>query len=507
MKKYYLTILAAITVSFCQVNAQIATKIYDHDSTDLTQLFNMPFDENRMLVVAGFDSYASKSTLFEYDFQNNQLNEMNFTGVDTIYGLPKLHEDKIFFASHISGLGVELTAYNGSNTFTFDFNTGAGSSNPELVNFEDDLYVIANDGSYDQLYKYMGGTSFMQISEETQGDVAQFIANRGDEYIYSVNMPMVKHIKSTIDNNGTLTHSMIVPTNLQESVEDVVLLNGDIFLLSAMYSFVDAAYRVDMIDASSTISTNYYETGGQFSSAHLLAHNSSLLYYRTESNHIEVLDLTTSGQPAQYLTMDPSQYNYITGHVVKNGKLFFYADTYIVEVSAGIFNFALEDGNLIQLTTIYETDDALYFYEVHPNLGNNSGVIEIDVNSNAMMRHTASQEGGYMYLNHPMVENNGELKFIFSNFENTLSSDIYSFSPSLSLPESEEATLLVYPNPSLNGDVLIELLHPDQIVITSMEGKTVEIIQGFEGKNLLQLKEPGVYMVHANGKSQKVIVQ
>ncbi len=506
MKKRYLTILAAIAVSFNQANAQTATKIYDHDSTDLTQLYNMPFDENRMLVVSGFESYASKSTLFEYDFQNSQLNEMTFADVDTIYGLPELHEDKIFFASHISGLGVELTAYDGNSTFTFDFNTGGGNSNPELVSFEDDLYVIANDGSHNQLYKYQGGTSFMQISEEAQGDVAQFLANRGDEYIYSVNMPMVKHIKSTTDNNGTLTHSMIVPTSLQETVEDVVVLNGDVHLLSVTYSFVDAAYRVDKIDASSNISTNYYETGGQFSSGHLLTHNSSLLYYRTEPNHIEVLDLTTSGQPAPYLTMDPSQYNYISGHVVKNGKLFIYADTYIVEVSAGILNFAVEDGNLIQSTTIYETDDAIYFYEVHPTVGNNSGVIEIDVSSNAMMRHTVSQQGGYMYLNHPMVENSGELTFIFSNSESALSSDIYSFSSSLSLSESEDAALLAFPNPSLNGNVFIELLHPCQVIIASMEGKTLESIQGVEGTNLLNIKEPGIYTVYVNGESQKVVV-
>ncbi len=284
-------------------------------------------------------------------------------------------------------------------------------------------------------------------------------------------------------------------------------MNGDVFLLSAIYSLVDAAYRVDKIDATSTITTNYYETGGQFSSAHLLAHNSNLLYYRTEPNHIEVLDITTSGQPAQYLTMDPTQYNYIAGHVVKNGKFFFYAETYIVEVSSGIFNFTLEDGNMIQLVNIYETDDAIYFYEVNPVAGNNSGVIEVDVNTNAMMRHAVSQDGSYMYLNHPMVENNGELKFIFSNSETMISTDIYSFSSSLSLSELEEETLSVFPNPSVNGDVIIELSAADQILITSLEGKLVQKFKGVKGGNAIHLHESGVYLIHSNGKSQKVIIQ
>ncbi len=113
-----------------------------------------------------------------------------------------MQDDKIFFAADANGLGVELAAYNGTNTFTFDFNLGAGSSNPELVQFEDDLYVIANDGTYDQLYKYLCGTNFMQITSETQGDVTQFLANRGDEYLYTVSTQFVKQIKSTIDNNG-----------------------------------------------------------------------------------------------------------------------------------------------------------------------------------------------------------------------------------------------------------------------------------------------------------------
>lgn len=112
-----------------------------------------------------------------------------------------------------------------------------------------------------------------------------------------------------------------------------------------------------------------------------------------------------------------------------------------------------------------------------------------------------------MYLNHPMVENNGELKFIFSNSETMISTDIYSFSSSLSLSELEEETLSVFPNPSVNGDVIIELSAADQILITSLEGKLVQKFKGVKGGNAIHLHESGVYLIHSNGKSQKVIIQ
>lgn len=507
MKTLYRTLLAALILSPAFTHAQTVNQIYDHDSTEFTQLYNMPFDESRLLVVAGFDSYASHTKLYEYDDQNSQLIEMVFSGVDTIYGVPTLHEDKIFFASYTNGLGIELSAFDGTATYSFDFNLGTGDSNPVLATFEDELFVIASDGSNRQLYKYMGGTSFFQISEETQADVAQFIAQRGDQYVYSINNQAIKQFKSTVDNNGILTHSTIAPTNINETVEDVVMMNGDIYMLSAFYSIVDASYRVDKIDATNLITTYHYETAGQISSGHILAFNNELLYYRTEPGHIEVLDISNSGQPVTFMQMPPQQYNYILGHVVKNGRLFFYGDTYIVELSSMIFNFVLEDANLLQNANVYETDTAFYMYEINPTVGNNSNVLEVNTITNDFVRYPVSTEGGYMYLDHPMVENNGNLKFIFKTEGLLPSTDIYSFDSVLSVDDKELSEIEVYPNPSSDGNWILEAPMDVKVQITTTDGKIVANEVVVEGINAMPSLPTGLYLVHIGGTTKKLLVR
>ena len=58
MKKRYLSLVLSGMLFPSLINAQSVSQIYDYDSTDLTQLYHMPFDESRMLVVAGFESIA-----------------------------------------------------------------------------------------------------------------------------------------------------------------------------------------------------------------------------------------------------------------------------------------------------------------------------------------------------------------------------------------------------------------------------------------------------------------
>lgn len=507
MKKRYLTIIAAIAVSITQANAQTATQIYDHDSSDLTQLFNMPYDESRMLVASGPAGLFGENHYYEFDEPNSQLIELTFNGVDEILSLPTMYEDKIFFAADLSGLGVELSAYDGTSTYFFDLNFGAGNSDPELISFEDDLYVIANNGTARQLFKYLGGTSFQQISEDSTYDVVQFIANRGDEYFYTTyNAQFGRRIKRTEDNNGSLVHSIVAPVGFQEVVEDVVMINGNIHMLSVTYSLVDASYRVDRIDGSGMISTNYFETGGSFSSGHLFGFDGRLLYYRTEPGFAEVLDLSTFGQPATEIDLNPSLYNYISGHAVQNGKFILYGEAFIVDVSTG-FVLLFDNEAQIQANKAYQSDDGVYLYEINTTSGDPSGVIEVNMNTAQIEKYTVSTQGAFMNISSPMVLNNGNIKFIFSNTETLYSSDIYSFAPLLSLNELEEEALIVFPNPSVNGDVNIELASHDKIVVASLDGKIVQTVQGFTGINSLHLKESGVYIIRAKGKSQKVIVQ
>ena len=258
MKKRYLTLLAVTAGCMLDASAQSVTKIYDHDTNNLTYLQNMPFDESRMIVVDGFVS-AYQSEFYEFDEANSQLVPMIFGGVDSVSSFPTMFEDKMFFSAYTPSQGKELAYYDGTSTYVFDLNNGAGDSDPRMTIFEDELYIRANDGTAVQLFKFLGGTSFQQLTQ-TSDDVAQFVARRGDSYYYSTFSPQNgRQLMKTEDNNGVLSFSNIAPLSYQESIEDVVLMNGDIHILSAAYTFVDAFYRIDRVDGNDVIQTNYNE--------------------------------------------------------------------------------------------------------------------------------------------------------------------------------------------------------------------------------------------------------
>lgn len=510
MKQKYLVLCLSLFFCASKINAQVVNQIYDHDTTDLSQLHNMPFDETKMLVVTGFFFSPAGIKFHELDQSSGQLIDLNFTDVDTILSTPEFKDDKLFFEASINGLGRELAAYDGTSTYFFDFNVGAGNSNPEIFEFENEIYVIAYDGTLRQLFKYAGGTSFEQISEEIENDVDNFIANRGDNYYYitfsSING---RSIRTTENNNGTLTHSTIAPASWQESLGDVVLLNGDIFMLSYFYTVNDGSYRVDKIDMSNTITTHHFETGSQYSSASILAYDNDILFYRTDPGHTEILNVSIAQQPFVQVSIDPAQYNLIGNHIVQNDKLFIYGLEYILDVSGPTPLPIIEDGSVIQLTPAFETDSSFYVYEIAPfSSGEPSGIIEVSSITNQHISYEVSNEGGFFSYSSPMVVNNGEVKFIFKTEGSNPSTDIYSFSSILAVNENDLAAFELFPNPSINGNINLVLPQPGKVNIYTLEGQIIQSMELDLGINELSIKNltTGIYLVEYNNKVQRLFV-
>lgn len=509
MKQNYFSLLFTLALSSFAVNAQTVNQIYDHDSTDLNQLENMPFDASRLLVVSGF-SFSSDGYRFrELDQSSGQLIDLPINNVDTLLSAPVSQGDKLFFEASINGMGREIAAYDGTSTYFFDLNTGTGNSDPEIFSFENELYAIAYDGTLRQLFKFTG-TSFQQISEETEDDVTDFIANRGNEYYYITFSNLNgRAIKSTVDNSGALTHSTISPTSFQEALGDVVLLNGDIYFVSYVYTVTDASYRVDKIDASNMITTHHFETGGQFSSSHLLAYNNDILFYLTEPGLAEILNVSVPQQPLIQVSIDPAQYNLIGGHVVHNGKLFIYGDQYVMDVSGTTPVALIEDASTIRLTPAYETSSAFYLYELaQPLSGGPSGIIEVTSTTNQLIAYDVSNDAGFFFHTSPMVENNGELKFIFKTETGTPSTDIYSLTSIATIPDNLQEDFALFPNPSTNGDFSIRLPKSGDVRITTLEGQLVKTMHLEEGTNHVQVDElsAGIYLIEYLGNVQRLVV-
>lgn len=509
MKKRYATFYLIFFICASAINAQVVNQIYDHDTTDLNQLHNMPFDETQLLVVSG-NSYSPSGIHFhELDQVANQLTEITFTDVDTIFSTPEFKDDKLFFEASINGLGRELVAYDGTSTYFFDFNLGAGNSNPQIIEFENDIYVIAYDGALRQLFKYTGGTSFQQISEEIENDVDYFIATRGNEYYYiTFSTTNGRSVMSTEDNNGTLIHSYISPASFQESLGDVVLSNGAIYLLSYYYTVIDASYRIDKIDANNLITTHHFQDGSLYSSGHLLEFDDEILFYRTEPNHTEILNVSTAQQPFVQISLDPAQYNLIGNHVVQNNKLFIFSDQYILDVSGATPIPIIENGSYLQLIPALVSDSSFYLYEIAPMAGQSSNVVEVSSINNQIISYPVSTEGSYLNITQPMVKNNGELKFIFRTQGASPSSDIYAFSSVSAIEEQELTAFDLYPNPSIDGRFSIVLPHEGDVNIFTLEGQMIQSKHYDLGINTVDVGDltSGVYFIEFNSVVQRIFV-
>ena len=510
MKKNYSLLSLLLVLSVTVAQAQVVNQIYDHDTTDLNQLRNMPFDESKLLVVSGFSFSQEGVKYHELDQTSGQLIDLTFNNVDTIFSSPEVKDDKLFFEASISGLGRELVAYDGTSTYFFDFNIGSGDSDPTIIKFQDDLYVTASDGAIRQLYKYTGGTTFLQITEEIEDDVVQFIANRGNDYYYTTYNPLNgKFIKTTENNNGVLTHASITPMSFQESIGDVVLLNDNIFLLSYYYTFSDASYRVDRIDVNDAVTTFHFETGGQFSGGHLFAYDNDLLFYRTEPNHTEILNISVPQQPVIQVGIDPSIYQTIGGHVVQNNKLFIYGYSYIMDVSGTIPVPLIEDASTINIVPAFETDSSFYLYEIAPfSIGGSSGIIEVSSITNQLITYPVSDDGGHFSHNHPMVANNGDVTFIFKTEDNIPSTDVYSLSSILSTEEHQLASIDVFPNPTINGQFSIVLPEAGEVNLLTLGGQIVRTERLDAGTNTVQINtlKPGIYLIKYRNRIQRLFV-
>jgi len=509
MKQFYTILCLSTLLSATTSFSQSVTKIYDHDTTDLSLLLNMPFDETRLLVVSGASYSPSGLSYHELNQTTSQLIDLSFPNINTIFSFPTITGDKLFFEASVNGIGREIVSYDGTTTLTYDLNAGAGDSDPEIIEFDGEVYAIAFDGGTRQLFKYDGVSNFDLISAETNAEVTDFIASRNDSYYYiTFNSTDGRKIKVTEDNSGVLSHSIITPTSYQETLSEVVLLNDDIYMLSAIYTLSDVTYRVDKIDINDGITTHHFETAGPYSGGHILAYYNDILYYRTEPGSCDILNVSVPSQPIVQVSIDPVQYSLIGGHVVQNGKLFIYGYQYILDVSSNPPVPIIEDGSQIQIVPAFETNDAFYLYEIALTSGEQSGIIEVSSLTNQHVRYPVSTEAGYMTFGDKVVENNGEITFIFRTNGPPQSTDIYSFGSALSVEENDLSRFEVYPNPSTNGSVNINVLEAGEMILTTVEGQVLGSFELHTGINPIDVSylSSGVYLVQFGSSIQRLLV-
>ena len=508
MKHVYFCALFMSMLFSSAVNAQNVIKLYDHDTSNLGKIYNMPFDQNRLLVLEGSGISSTESVFNEY--VGNQLIPLSFNGVDTIYGTPQMKDDKMFFVADVTPIGKELVAYDGALTYWFDFNP-SGDSDPELIRYDDEIFVIANNGGRRQLYKYLGGTNFLQISDEIDADVEELIAERGSSYYYTsydASFGSSAKIRETIDPQGTVSHSDIYsityPSNISKSVQN----NGNIYFLNSIYTFSGASNYVLEITVNGNVST-YHSliTTGLIYNTRILEFDNKLLFYHVDPSDNDLIELTAVNQSSVFAQLSGYDFN---NHIIANGELILYGSQQALEVSNGTPNVIFMSTGLIIQEPALITNEAFYMYDFNSIPGEYSKIYEIETANFNVIEYDVVMNAGYSFSENAAVEHDGIIKFLFrENEQGVVSSDIFSLNSILEVEDLNRTDFEIYPNPIVSGGLLKIQSNSKQLCsIMTAGGSAILHLELVDGLNQLDIRnlQSGVYFLKIENSVQRLIV-
>lgn len=460
--------------------AQPIQQIYDHDSSDLWQLHNMPFDESRLLVTSGFGSFVAPNTY--YELSNGQLNEMTFTGVDQIHGSPVALGTKMFFIGESAATGRELTYFDGTSTVSFDINSGSAHSTPLMTVDDGELIFTAKTGAERQLFRYDGGFSITQISQESGFNCSMFLGKRGNNYYFLAksqsNATDPFRVKVAVDNGGSFAITELGPLAYASGISRPIVQNGNFYFVNR-HDYVGSQpseVGVYEIDANDNLTMIHQEqVTGNFG-ARLIAHDGKVCYYKTmtQSGSSDILELTGPGTSSVYASVDPTAYGEITGHVSHAGKTLLITGNYALELINGSINpITNSTVGYLRSEPAEIVGAKVYLYETPFQTGV-AKLHVIDLSTMGTTAHDIVQNGAFTLPDGAAEFNNGTLKFLFRDENNgTITSDIYEFAPNVGLGDVQEDDISVFPNPVINDVLRIRGIDGEEFQIFDSSGQLV----------------------------------
>ncbi|MCR9172542.1 MAG: T9SS type A sorting domain-containing protein [bacterium] len=511
--KVIFTLLFALGI-FSEANSQSVNVIYDHDSINIKQIYESPFVSGELIVVTGDPYSPFDNRFYVLPSPGAQLVEMTFTNVAAIKSDPVFQGSKMFFKGSIPGLGQELVMFDGTSTYLFDMDNSPASSSPIITEFDGDIFVNSIIGSSRELFKYDGGTGFSSIADGSDDQPYEFAGQRGDDYAYiTYSIQNGTKIKVTTDNNGVLSTMEVAQLETGEEFIDAKVLNNEVFVQTKLNDASGTIHRVYKIDDMNTTTIHFADTGAFVSKGRMFEFGTSLMYYKVQSGHGEVLNITAQGQGFVHASIDVNQFDMIEHHVVANNRLFLVGEKYVVDATSGLVVDIVTDGMSIQPSSAYVGASSFFLYEIHPSLGQMSGILEVGLNGIDYDRHMVSTDAGSLQvqdwpIEHKMVEMNGNILFLFRE-EGTPSIDIYELSPLLSIDDKELSEVNLYPNPIESQGVLnIQTNTTSSASIENVSGKQfleMDLQKGLNQVSLPQLSS-GIYFLKIESGPYKIVV-
>lgn len=514
---FYIFSIFFVAGSFAQSNYY--QTVMDNSDGDAAYLEKSPWNQAKLIQITEvFDQNSNHLFYNLFEVSAGVSSQISIPSCSEILSKPTFLDDGILVTGETSS-GVECMFFDGISTTVFDLNSGIGDSDPSVHVLENRVFIIANDGGYDQLYEFDKITHTLTSITYGASSVFAVCAIWGDVLYFSTkdfnSMTSEFEFKLiSVDFSGSLPSSSIIreislPMNpLKEVYWDSPQIKwGKLYLTEDIYSLVPAAatdLKIISIDQNNQVIEVHQDSELTDRVSELFEWDDALWTYGGSASE---LYKSTDGISFSQ-DMDFGSKSIKDHHVSENEKFYLIMNT----ASASVEETSRYNGSIQTLGTgksftfLREGNDVVYLSDW--DFSDSSSIISLHTNYDVMDVIKIA------YASFPvkaqatiMFENEFNFLFRFGQADE----DILKLtgSPSAGIDETQ-IDLSVHPNPINSGNNLIIRSNTDgHAVLTCSDGRLMKQFEIGVGDTQLSsdFLSPGVYFISFQNRTQRVVVK
>ena len=522
------TLLFALLLSYAVSAQSNYYSVYmDNVTSDQTHLSLLPWDDSKLIQVYKEVDNISFEVSYHMEYGMNGL-PFGVPGCGLITAKPEFIDNGILVVGSSLNKGVELHYYDGANATVLDINSGAGDSNPVIHRLKDKVYVVADNGNgarnifeFDENTQTLEQRSFETLTTEMVGliEFGNEIYTNNKIYDFQSGIATFQLAKYDAQGNKSIVKSSSSSIGSGEVWNWYGPLEkwGELFMVESYIQSNSASGQIRVLPVLSTNEYNsldYFISNSGVEPQIILFEDDSKLYaYRFGADSLFSLEEHVQGAPVQsyQLEVEFSEGVIVEHFVSENNQLYFKvveSQSYVNKVVRlnGISETVLVEDDRVHITL--ESDGIIYANRYdHFSIGTDEPCAVYLINTAFDVVDKVDIELG---LHGPYIDAavmfEGKYTFFFKESNNSVDIVQLDSSPLAGIP-SLSNSLNVYPNPSINGQWNFEVPQKGDVQITTTEGKIVAVESVHEGTNVMPTLPSGIYMIHFNEVTKKLIIR
>lgn len=519
MKFFYLILILFLSQgAFAQSN-YVSTYL-ENPVINAFELHSLPWDETRLYQYtrnngSGYEVFTIDEVAF------NALSPVIPPLCSEILEVPQIIDDGLLIVGSTAS-GKELLYFDEVNSTVFDLNPGAGDSDPLVYTMNDRVFIVAFNGTTEQLFEFDQVAHTISQITNSSIPVQSVCAVWGDDIFYRLKFEDVAngaddyHLMKATLNVSSYVHDTIQSISIPSTPNRMVdwrspqLFQGFLYFMTVnvqINASTTSSFPVGLIsvDANNQVSTSSLVlpiSDGEFL---IVQWDGKLGVY---SDLHEFFYSSTDGLNFQS-DLVPVDGRLVESHVSENDQLYF---TWLD--NTGLREILEFDGGFQSKFA----GEHLHFLSEHDNILYYSDYIQFDSSSIVLVYSNIDvvDEVKVYFAFHPPIMNastmfNGLFTFLFGS-ENGFADDNdilqLTGAPSAGM-EDITVESSIYPNPISSGDELFLESNSDGTgkVLTS-DGRMLTTIKIHPGTNRIDtsLLTSGVYFISFKNHTQRIVV-